>query len=98
MTLTQSGSGSSYIRCGQDLGRTPQMTRNVYRDKTPEPVINTKYERAPTPEPDVIEKIYVKREPQQVFETIYQRPKTPPPLVLERHFIETAPESLHTCK
>jgi len=88
----------SYFRCGQELGRVPTHTRNVYRDKTPPPVINTTYERAPTPEPDVIEKIYIKREPQQIYETIYERPKTPPPVVIEKTEVEAPPAALYTCK
>ncbi len=88
----------SYFRCGQELGRVPTHTRNVYRDKTPPPVVNTSYERAPTPEPDVIEKIYIKREPQQIYETIYERPKTPPPVVIEKTEVEAPPAALYTCK
>ena len=61
-------------------------------------MINTTFERAPTPEPDVIEKVYIKREPQQIYETIYERPKTPPPVVIEKQEVEPAPAALYTCK
>jgi hypothetical protein len=89
---------NSNVKCGRDLSRVATHTRDIYRDKTPPPVVNTTYERAPTPEPDVIEKIYIKREPQQIQEIVYQRPRTPPPVIIERQYIEPAPALVQTCK
>lgn len=94
----KSSKSTTYFRCGQDLGRVSTYTRNVYREQTPPPVIKQIYERAPTPEPDYVEKVFIKREPQVIYETLYEKPKPKSPVVIEKFEIEPAPAAIHRCR
>ena len=94
--ISRSGSGSSissisdYECRGQErpLVRCP---RDVIRAPTPPPVIQRVVERAPTPEPDVVERVIVRPQPQQLIERIIERPRTPPPKIIDKEICEPAP-------
>jgi len=54
-------------------------------------VIQRVVERAPTPEPDVVERVIVRPQPQQLIERIIERPRTPPPKIIDKEICEPAP-------
>ncbi len=95
---TENYKSNRYFRCGQDLGRVSTYTKNVYREKTPPPVIRQIYERAKTPEADYVEKVYIKREPQIIYETLYEKQKPKSPVVIEKFETEPAPAAIHRCR
>jgi UTP-glucose-1-phosphate uridylyltransferase len=54
--------------------------------------------RAPTPEPDVIERITVKQHPQRIIERIVEKPRTPAPQIINRQVCEPAPPPIYKTK
>jgi hypothetical protein len=69
----------------EDCRISPSRTKNeVIREPSPAPIIRRDVQRAPTPEPDVIERLIYRREPQQIIERVIEQPKKPPPRVVTK--------------
>ena len=59
--------------------------------KTPPPVYECVVERAPTPEPDIVQRIIVRPQPQVYIDKIVEYPRRPPPRIVDQEVIEPPP-------
>jgi hypothetical protein len=71
-----------------------KSTKEVFRCPTPPPVVNTIYERLPTPEAEVIERVVIKKKPRRIIEKIIEKPRKPSPIFIEREVFEEEPEPI----
>lgn len=78
--------------------RQPNFSTYSVRCPTPPPIVERYVERAPTPEPDIIEKVLIKPQPQKYIERIIEKPRVPPPIIKCKEVIEPPKPPIYKTK
>lgn len=73
------------------ITRETRRPRDIVRAPTPPPIIKRVVERAPTPEPPVMERVIIRPQAQEIVERVIEQPRTPPPRIIEKEMQEEAP-------
>ena len=93
---------SDFVTCVETTthskSRAPTFSSYTIRCPTPPPIVERFVERAPTPEPDVIERVIVKPQPQRYIERIIEKPRIPPPVIINKEVTEPAKPPIYKTK
>ncbi|CAF1623958.1 unnamed protein product [Rotaria magnacalcarata] len=88
---SDSESSDDYEYRGRMVSRETRHPQDIVRTRTPPPIIKRVVERAPTPEPTIMERVIIRPQAQEIVERVIEQPRTPPPRIVQKEMQEEAP-------
>ncbi|CAF1071318.1 unnamed protein product [Rotaria sordida] len=88
---SDSDSSDDYEYEGRMITRETKCLQDIVRASTPPPIIKRVVERAPTPEPAMMERVIIRPQAQEIVERVIEQSHTPPPRLIQKEMQEEAP-------